>query len=264
MKRQARLAKYEYRRKRKRFFHKILVLFLLFLITLLVLNKIGFFNVTEIKVEGNDKLKKTEIIKASGLDVGKNYFSISPGDRIQDIEKIPMVKTAKVKLNWKREAVITVEERIPKFQVENFLEYYVLDEDLRIIAVENQEEKIPKIEDNFKKLTLGDFLYKDQKTLDFFKRLCKEPIYKEIESVNLATKDKYMVTNNDVQIIMGDFENLDYKFKMLDEILMDIEATGKNAKRIEMDKDDPIVMVDEQDNSEDEENSTKKDTVQSQ
>ena len=63
-----------------------------------------------------------------------------------------------------------------------------------------------------------------------------------------------MFTKDGIQIVIGKLENLDYKFRMLEEILKDIEATGKNARIIELDKEDPIVMVDDHNRENIEEN----------
>lgn len=245
MKRQARLAKYEYRRTRKKFLNRLLFILTLTIVIVFALNKAGVFNVVDIKVKGNERLKSANVIKASGIKIGESYFSLSPDTRERDIEKIPLVKSAKVGFNLKREAVIKVEERVPKFQVENFLEYYIIDEDMRVIARENSKSELPMIEDNFKKIGLGDYLYKDKDKVEFFKQLIQQSVYENIEDINFQSNNS-IFTKDGIQIVIGDFEDLDYKFRMLEEILKDIEATGKNARRIELDKEDPIVMVDEQ------------------
>lgn len=245
MKRQARLAKYEYRRKRKKFTNRLFLIIVLISILIFVLSRVGFFNVKDIAVQGNERVKETEIIKASGLNIGENYFNISPSSRVQDIEKIPLIKSAKLKLNLKRQAVIEVTEREPKYQFENFLEYYILDESLRIISVENSKNNIPIINDDIDNFVIGEYVYKDENIVNFFKELTKQSIYSKIKTINLGSENSF-TTNDGIQVIMGNFNNLEYKFKMLDEILKDIEATGKNAKKIELDKENPVVMIDEQ------------------
>ena len=120
MKRQVRLAKYEYRRKQKKIYEQTFFIFSYNFDRNFTLNKFGIFNVISVKVEGAERLKSTEVIKVSGIKVGQSYFSVSPNSRERDLEKIPLVKSAKISFNFKREAVIKLEERIPKFQIENF------------------------------------------------------------------------------------------------------------------------------------------------
>lgn len=253
MKRQVRLAKYEYRRKRKRFMNRLFLFSVIILIAIFTLNKFGIFNVISVKVEGAERLKSTEVIKVSGIKVGQSYFSVSPNSRERDLEKIPLVKSAKISFNFKREAVIKLEERIPKFQIENFLEYYMLDEDMKIISKESSKAEVPEIKDNLKKLNLGEKIYEDDNKIEFFKELVNQPVYSKIEDIDLNGTYS-LFTKDGIQIVIGKLENLDYKFRMLEEILKDIEATGKNARIIELDKEDPIVMVDDHNRENIEEN----------
>lgn len=250
MRKQAKIAKYEYRKKRKRFINILFLIIIAMTVLCIAIFKFGFFNVKDVVVEGNTISRETEIIKASGLKIGDNYYSISPSNRAADISKIPIIKSVKIRLKLNRTAVITVEERIPKYQIENFLEYYILDDSLRVIDIQNSKLDVPIIDDANTELNLGEYAYKEENLLQFFEELSNQPIYSNINSINISDSDNLIMTKDGIQINIGTLVNLDYKFKMLEEILKDIYATGKNAKRIDMDKENPVVVIDELPNDE--------------
>lgn len=71
----------------------------------------SFFNVTQIKVTGNEKVTSEEILALSGLTPGINIFSFDERMAAKSIEVHPMIKRAQIKRHLLSEVAIDVIER---------------------------------------------------------------------------------------------------------------------------------------------------------
>ena len=239
---------YRQRARRKNLLRRIFFLFLLVLIIFLILSKIGLFNVNSIKVDGNKNVETNEIINRSGLKTGQNIFDIKKSQRIKAINSIAGIKSSDIKFFPMRSTKIEVVERKPVFQIENYTNYYIIDEDLRIIDILNKPMQ------NLKDLTgvklenyeLGDYLYiKNKNKKEFLIKLIKDDeLFSEISDVIFSKEGLKLETKDGIMVELGDGSNPDYKIKMLKEILKDIKATKKDADKIDMTKgDNPILIL---------------------
>ncbi|CDZ74742.1 cell division protein FtsQ [Peptoniphilus sp. ING2-D1G] len=240
--------KYRIRAKRKNFIRKIILLMMMAAIMFFVLTKTGFFNVSSINVLGNETISKEEIIKRSGIAVGQNYFSVSKKDRVEAINSIAKVKSSKIKFSISGNTTIEVEERKGIMQIENYASYYIIDKDLRVIEIMSRPfQNLKEISGiDTQNLDLGDYiLTRDKDKIEFLTQLINaEEIFNLIKKIEFKEDVYLLIDNNDVEIEFNSIDDLEYKFKMLMEILKDIEATGKNAIRIEMDNGhSPIVVL---------------------
>lgn len=68
------------------------------------------FNVKKIEVEGNDSVKKSQIIATSGIDVGKNIFAQNMGKAKKKVSEIAYIESAKVKRQLPSTVKIEVKE----------------------------------------------------------------------------------------------------------------------------------------------------------
>lgn len=242
----SRKEKYIKRRRRKILLRRLLFILILFSILVFTLLKVGIFNVNSIKVIGNQKVSAEDIIKRSGFKIGESYFKISKKNRIDDINSIAMIKSSKISFIPKS-VTIKVVERIPKIQIEDYGNYYIVDDELRIIKVESNMtegllDMIISAKTNHK---VGTFLFeKNEKVREFFYKLFKDELFGELKQVSPSDKSINFITKDNIEIDFGSYENVDYKFKMLKEILKDIKETNKNATKIFMEKgENPIVRL---------------------
>ncbi|MDO5041181.1 MAG: FtsQ-type POTRA domain-containing protein [Peptoniphilus sp.] len=240
--------KYRIRAKRKNFIRKIILLMMILTITFFVLTKTGFFNVSSIKVLGNESISREEIIKRSGIAMGQNYFSVSKKDRVEAINSIAKIKSSKIKFSVSGDTTIEVVERKGIMQIENYASYYIIDRDLRIIEIMSRPfQNLKDIKGvNIQNLDLGDYiLTKEKDKREFLAQLIDtEEIFNSIKGIEFKEDMYVLMDNNDVEIQFNSIEDLEYKFRMLVEILKDIETTNKNAIRIEMDNGySPIVVL---------------------
>ncbi|WP_138159316.1 cell division protein FtsQ/DivIB [Peptoniphilus catoniae] len=247
MKGQSRREKYRKRARRKLFVRKIVLFALLLIIGIFILVRTGSLNVNSITVTGSEEVSKEEIIKRSGLKVGENYFSIPKKERIKAINSIAKIKSSDIKFSLSRKATINVDERKGIIQVGDYTNYYIIDKDLRIIDILNSPVQ------NLKYLTgasltnldLGDDIFPKEKVKrEFLKKLFKEDIFSRLDEIQMESDSVVFIESHGIEIDFGKIDNVDYKFKMLNEILKDIDTTGKKALKIEMEKgSSPIVEL---------------------
>ncbi|WP_036728952.1 cell division protein FtsQ/DivIB [Peptoniphilus mikwangii] len=241
------------RRKKRLLIRKIVSIIILFSIIIFFMLKLGVFNVRSINIKGASEAKESEIIKKSEFKVGENYFSVNKKDRIKNINNIPVIKTSKISFSLSRRVTISVYERKPILQIENYMDYYLLDDEFRIIGIKNEPlQNIVELTGiDEKDLKLGKFLYaKDDQTKNFIKKLFDEKeIFQNLKSVNISSNSIMCINKDNIEIKFGEPTNLDYKFKMLGQVLEDIRKTNKRATLIDMSKGDNIIVEIESDYS---------------
>lgn len=259
MDREERIKKNKKKKKRKRVFKRI-TLFLVIIFTLFfTLKYIGAFNVKNISVKGPGGIDSSEIIKKSGLNEGSYFFSQTKESREKNIMSIPDIKDVKISFSPFRNVTITVSKRNPKAQIKNGKKYFIVDSDFKIINESNKaKDNIVVITGlNTKGFSLGEFiLQKDSIYKEMLIKLFNsQDVYKYISKVEIGKNSFDFITKDEINIYMGSYKDLDYKFKMLDEILKDINETGKNVSSIEMEKGaNPIVIMNSESDNKKEDN----------
>lgn len=243
--------KYKQRKKRKILITKIFSLILLGIIIIFFLNKLGFFNVNSIEVVGNKDVSKSEIIKRSSFEIGNNFFDISKKNRETDINSIPKIKESKIKFYIGGKIKILVTEREPIMQINNYTDYYIIDNEFRLIDILNKPLGDCKYlyGINVNKVKLGDYLLKkEEKKKEFLKALFKsEAIFKEIEKIELKNKNVLLSNKDNLEIDFGSYNDIEYKLDMLKQILEDIESSNRNISKIYMEQGKNPVAVEETD-----------------
>ncbi|MGO1580006.1 MAG: cell division protein FtsQ/DivIB [Peptoniphilaceae bacterium] len=243
--------KYKQRKKRKILITKIFSFILLGIIIIFFLNKLGFFNVNSIEVVGNKDVSKSEIIKRSSFEIGNNFFDISKKNRETDINSIPKIKESKIKFYIGGKIKILVTERDPIMQINNYTDYYIIDNEFRLIDILNK----PLVDCkylygiNVNKVKLGDYLLKkEDKKKEFLKALFKsQTIFKEIEKIELKNKKVLLSNKDNLEIDFGSYNDIEYKLDMLKQILEDIRSSNRNISKIYMEQGKNPVAVEETD-----------------
>lgn len=228
---------------------------MLFLFTYLIifaLRNSNIFNISNVIVEGNNKVSISEIKKAAGIERGNKYFEVAKKDRISNIKNIPYIKDADIKYSLGGDVKIIVKERTPYYQIESS-EYLLVDEEFRIL--ENSDSKsenlINLIGLNVEDPQPGKYILnfkEDEEKKNLLIEL-KNPDYKlqgNIKDIELLDSIATFVTIDGIKIEFGSYSNISYKLKMLSLILEDIKNTDKNAVIIQMEKgENPILITDD-------------------
>lgn len=107
------------RKKRLRINPKFLIAVLLLIISAVVLFVTPLFDISEIKVTGNERFAKAEIQIASGIRKSNNIFAINKGQVEKAIKSLGYIEDVKIKRRLPGTVVIEVQEGT----VAAFLEY---------------------------------------------------------------------------------------------------------------------------------------------
>ena len=126
------------KKAKKQIINKNLVIFTIILgIFLGLLFFLPVFNVTEINVTNNKKTSRTDIIDASGIQVGNNIFRIVGPITKGKIETLPYVKSAEVIKMYPSTINISVEEREIKYILSIDNSYLYIDDQGYILEKSN-------------------------------------------------------------------------------------------------------------------------------
>ncbi|MBR6778823.1 MAG: FtsQ-type POTRA domain-containing protein [Clostridia bacterium] len=157
---------------------------------------------------------KDEILASAGIKNGKSIFMLDKETAINNIEKTyPYVKVIQIKTVSVTEIQIIVRKRFDTYYVENNSKYYILDEDLKVLAINEIQPNLTKynssgiiINNNTK---VGDFVgnnYAKQAAYDLFVALYekanmdREAMSENVLSVSFATG--YTLSESYVRMIL--------------------------------------------------------------
>ncbi len=117
----------------KRFF---IFLCILLVITLAVLSLTVFFPVTKITVDNNTTIYTTEqIIKASGVQKGKNLWMTGFGAEGELPEKLPYISEVDVQRKFPSSIIIKAKPAKAVYSINNKKEYYICDADYKVLEI---------------------------------------------------------------------------------------------------------------------------------
>ena len=115
------------KKKRRKIFRIIKALMIIFIliggIAYFLLSPI--FNITNIKVDGNEKISSEEIISLSQLKKGENIFKINKQETREKIKQNAYIDTVEIKRTLPDMLTIAVTERTATYQI-NFANLYML------------------------------------------------------------------------------------------------------------------------------------------
>lgn len=245
---QERILKNKKLRRRRNILKRTIFFLILIFIIIFSMRKFGVFNINSIEIKGAGNIPKNQILTASGINKGENYFSSPNKKRVKALKDIAAIKNAKISFSPNRKVTIQIEKRIPKAQIKGYAEYFIIDSDYRIIEILEKENEKLMVIDGLKtnKYKKGDFLFiKESEEKNLLNMIFKdEEIYKKVSLIELKKSYANLYTKDEIKIELGSYFDLEYKFKMLDQIIKDIEETGKSVSSIKMEKGkDPIVVM---------------------
>ena len=133
-----------YRRRLKRFLFGALTLIIIVTVGLL-LSFTVFFKIEAIEVAGDTRYPSDQIISASMIQEGENFFlcNTSPGER-NIWEKFPYIESVHIEKKLFNKIVINVQEAVPSSVVESEGKYVLLSESGKIIDIaDHQQADVP-------------------------------------------------------------------------------------------------------------------------
>lgn len=214
--------------------------------------KSDFFNINKINIKGNLNIPKEKLLHNSAIISGENIFRISTDDAEKNILEIPYAKSVEVKRKLPREIDIEVVEREEKLLVKNISMYYVIDEEGFVLnQLDSNDKDLPVVLGlKTDKIDIGDNLFTNLDLLEF------EYFIKEGESLDLLSiinrinidnnENLNIMINNGIDVAFGTLDNVKYKVRLLNEILVYSRDNDILVNKIIMDRGEhPIIVVDD-------------------
>jgi cell division protein FtsQ len=129
-----RIPKLKEQRRRKANRRLIILLFLFFtMIAVVAYVQSPLSHVKKITIKGNELLSTNEIISTSHLSKKTNIWSVKKDSIALDLQKVNVIKEAKVKMVWPNTVMIEIEERKKIAYLESDNSYYPVMENGKIL-----------------------------------------------------------------------------------------------------------------------------------
>lgn len=129
----------------KKFFSKIFIIIAAICIAIILVVFSGVFNISEITVEGNNKVPKNEVISLSKIEYGKNIFAISKKNIIQSIKENAYVSNVSIKKVFPNNVNLIIEERNIDFVLQLANSYVYIDRQGFVLEISSEKPDVPII-----------------------------------------------------------------------------------------------------------------------
>lgn len=241
----------EMKKRRKRILFRLVLLLTLLTITVTYAFKSDFFNIESIKVEGNTKISDEQIVNSSRINIGENIFRIKKSQSENGIKYLPYIKEVEVYKSFPRTISIKVEERKPVIQVKALSSYILIDNEGYVLEIvdERVEDLTSFIGFDINNAKPGEQISKSEQNLNIFDFIDEEEILNILNKISYVNyiydiKEINIELFNGIGVAFGTLDNVKYKLRVLDKLLIDIEKKQLPCKMIIMNKgDNPIVVT---------------------
>lgn len=194
------------------------------------------FNITNIQIQGNEKIDANTILSLSGLKNGENIFRFNDSI-IQNIKENKYIENVQIKRKLPGTVLISVKERTVKYQINLINSYTYIDKNGYILENSTIKKEVPVLvgleikEDemlNKERLKTEDLekLNKISKIMEAAKTINIENIITEINTENT---NEYILYIESKKIYIGDTTNLTNKMLYVQRILENEEGKSGSA-----------------------------------
>lgn len=214
--------------------------------------KSDFFNINRINIRGNSNISKEKLLHTSAIITGENIFRISTKDAEKNILELPYTKSVEVKRKLPKGIDIEVVEREERLLIKNISMYYVIDEEGFVLNQFDSNNKDLPVVLGLKtdKIDIGDNLFVNldlQEFEDFIIEGEKLDLLSIIFRINIDNDENVnIMINNGIDVAFGTLDNVKYKVRLLNEILVHSRDNDILISKIIMDRGEhPIIVVDD-------------------
>lgn len=244
------VAKKHSRQKDKKLFSKGFMVFLILLALASIIYSIydhSYMKISQIYITGNDISPDTEIIGQIGNPIGENILLYKPHDHESDITELPYIENANIKKVFPNLLNISVEENYPLFyQNIDGKDFYISNKGLLIGEDIGEFDKsmLKEIKGANLRKQIGENFTGSDASLKFLKAIQNFWYFNEVNQLNLENKAQIGIMLKDIDVKFGDLNDIDYKLKVLDNILNDAEEKSITVTEIDLGNGkNPIVKV---------------------
>lgn len=228
------------RRKKKRqikYFRILIALIILGGLIFAFLNS-SLFGINKIVVEGNSKLESEELINRSDIRLGDNLFFFKKKRAINNLSANPFIENVEISRTFPKGIKIKVKEREGYAITQLPNSYLIIDRFGYFIDESNTlllNLKVIKGLKNTENIKLGEtiFEYASEEQNKLLTELFDGEERLPFKSLTLEEDECEMTLNGDVFVGFGSYNDIDYKFEVLNKMITKIELdTTRNASTI--------------------------------
>ncbi len=215
---------YKKRVRRNRLKRKILLFIFILIILFTILLYAPFMKIKTINCTGNEKISAEEIISSSNICFGNNIFRINKGKAEDNIENISYIKNVSIDRRLPNSININVEECQVRAYIINNKDYIYIDETGKILEIANTPPKnqaaiVEGIK--LKNIKINEICeFKNKLQLGCLTSILSTTVNSRfnglITNIDLTDLKKIkFVVNGNLDIIIGETDNLDYKINFM-------------------------------------------------
>ncbi len=241
--------------REKRRLRKIRFLFIVFLIFASIGFywigfKTDFFHVDLIKIEGNKRLEQEEVIKNSGVVIGDNLLKLRKNAIIKNLLELSYIENVEVIKKYPKSIVFKINERVPVIQLNLDDKFQIID--VNGYVLENTDGRIPELPEILnlfkKQVEINESIYNTIDQPEF------NQLFITLDELNLLSKMYTIDFENNKNIVLctkegiiidfGPLDSVEYKVKLLNEVMSDLRDKNMAYKKIIMNRgSNPIIIT---------------------
>ncbi len=233
------------KKKHKKIFRRInyvlisVVLCFVFVIVCMAL----FLKIETIKVSGNERYTKKEIVQVSGIKEGQNLYAINKkAAKALIMEEFPYITEVVIRRTLPSTLTFKVTEETPAYFTEMAGEYYILSANLRVLE-RTEERPVSTEEQRLVMLLLSDVksiivgqnveFTKDlafDYISEFIKDLTEHEVTDKLTEIDISSKYNIYVTYEDrFRVYIGDNTETDMKLTFAELMIKEFEPTQRGS-----------------------------------
>ncbi|EHL14611.1 hypothetical protein HMPREF9630_01060 [Peptoanaerobacter stomatis] len=223
---------------------------IIFLISVLFYLFSGRYSVNKITILGQTNLTKDKILELAKIDMNKNIYIMNTKNIEKNLTANNYIQSATVRRKFPQEITVSIVERIPVASIPITSGYVIIDENATAISIVQDEKSVKK--PIISGISISNIKLKDTipvKDKDALENILK--IIHLISSLDLLDNISYidlknyddisMTTNTGILVRFGNTDDMQYKVKVLNKILINLSTKGKTSGTIDMRFDtDPV------------------------
>lgn len=205
-----------------------------------------YFEVSQVFISGNVFTTDEEILKIVGNPLGKSIFTYDQSKAEKLLLEQKNIKEAEIVKEYPDNIKIIIKEVFPYMQTQYKDKTYYISNTGEFLQKPKNSENLIILNDSIKKPNVGELFTKDKNKLKFIQDIQSHSYANQIEELDLENNDDIGIIIRGIQVKFGDLDMTDYKLKLLDSVLKDIDQKGIKAKKIDLTNgQNPVVEVED-------------------
>lgn len=203
-----------------------------------------YFKVSQVYVSGNVMITDEEVLKLICNPVGKSIFTYD-AERSENILKgQENMKDARIIKKYPDDIYIEVDEIYPYMKATYNNKSLTISNTGEILDKPKTNLELVELKAKIKSGKVGEFFTTDKDELKFIQNIQGYSYAKQVDELNLENKNDIGIIIKGIRVIFGGLDNTDYKLKLLDSVLKDIDQKGISANKIDLTKgESPVVEI---------------------